>query len=170
MPMPTYKNTNYSIFYATLAMVVICCLTFGGRLIRPAMNKIVSRVELRDYEKAFRTLEHPTGTTPLSLRTTSGVLMDAEQGCDFFVGEIRQFNGNHEVISSSYEEQPVSGNPLEVVFIENGLLPAKVSLFLPEPLNTFTGWDLPPASTGQPMYLVYLLVVGFEGDLELNCR
>ena len=42
--------------------------------------------------------------------------------------------------------------------------------FLPDPINTLTGWELPPGSEGQNMYLVYLLVVGFEGDMKLNCR
>jgi len=171
MPMPYYRNTNYAPFYALLGMALICILTIAGpRFIRPAMNKNLSVIELRDYEKAFRTLQHPSGTTPLALRTTSGVLMDAEQGCDFFVGEIRQFNGTQDAIPSMYAEQLVSGNPLEVAFLEAGQMPSRVSSFLPEPIKNLAGWDLPPASTGQPMYLVYLLVVGFEGDLRLNCR
>jgi hypothetical protein len=171
MPMPSYRNTNYSLIYATLAIMVICCLTFAGpRYIRPATNKILGGIELRNYEKAFQDLQHPVGTTPLSLRTTMGVLTDAEQGCDFFVGEVRQFDGTQESISTAYTDQSVNDVPIQVAFLEDGQLPAQVGAFLPETINTLAGWDLPSGSAGHQMYLVYLLVVGFEGDLKLNCR
>ena len=171
MPMATGRNKNYSLLYATLAIMVICCLTIEGpRFIKSAINEMLGGIELRGFEKAFQDLQHPPGTVHLSLRTTMGILTEAEQGCDFFVGEIRQFDGSQDVISTAYSDQLVSGNPIQVAFPEDGQLPVQVSAFLPEPINSLVGWDLPPGSAGKPMYLVYLLVVGFEGDLKLNCR
>jgi len=168
--MPYYKNTNYSLFYALLALMVICCLGIAGRVIRPAVNKLSSSTELRDLERAFEALQHPAGSLSLSRRTANGILTDAEKGCDLFVGEIRQFDGDREEISPVYARQLVSGYPLKVLFLDNGEFPVETGAFLPESLSTLAGWDLPPASTAQPMYLVYLLVVGFEGHLKLNCR
>ena len=171
MPMVMYKNTNYSLIYATLAVIVVCILTLAGPLlIKPAFNTNIGEIELNRYENAFQDLQHPAGTTSLSLRSTLGVLTDAVQGCDFFVGEIRQYDGDREAISTFYTDQSVSGSPIQVTFLEQGQLPGEVSAFLPESLNTLAGWDLPSGIEDQPMYLVYLLVVGYEGDLKLNCR
>ena len=171
MPMVMYKNTNYSLIYATLAVIVVCILTLAGPLlIKPAFIKNIGGIELNRYENAFQDLQHPAGTTSLSLRSTLGVLTDAVQGCDFFVGEVRQYDGDREAISTFYTDQSVSGSPIQVEFLEGGQMPAQVSAFLPDPINTLTGWELPPGSEGQNMYLVYLLVVGFEGDMKLNCR
>jgi len=64
----------------------------------------------------------------------------------------------------------VSGNSLQVVFLEGGQIPAQVSNSLPEPLNDLAGWELVPGAEQQPLYLVYLLVVDHEGDLRLDCR
>ena len=55
-------------------------------------------------------------------------------------------------------------------YLEERQVPEQVSIFLPEPINNLADRELPPGSDGQPMYLVYLLVTGFEVDLKLNCR
>ena len=41
MPMPTDRNIDYSLIYALLAIVVICCLTIAGPRVKPAMNKVL---------------------------------------------------------------------------------------------------------------------------------
>jgi len=163
MPMPTYKNTNYSLFYITLAIMVICCLTItGAKFIKPAINKMLAKNDLKNFQRAFRDLQHPADTARLSLRSSLCVLTDAEQGCDVFVGEIRQFDGDQQAISTFYTDQSVRSNPIQVAFLEEGRLPVQVSVFLPETLNTLSGWDLPPGSAGKPMYLVYLLVAALK--------
>ncbi len=46
MPMPTDRNVDYSLIYAMLAIVVICCLTFAGpRVVQPAMNKLSTALQ-----------------------------------------------------------------------------------------------------------------------------
>jgi hypothetical protein len=147
MPMPTYRNTNYSPIYVLLAMVLICGLAIIGPLvIRPAMNNLSGSIELHKFKTAFQDTQHPVGTERLALRTSMGDFTGIDQGCDFFVGEVRRYNGSIEIIKAAYADQAISGNPLQVVFIEEGLMPTQVSDFLPELLDNLAGWELPPGT------------------------
>jgi hypothetical protein len=98
MPMPTYRNTNYSLIFVLLAMGLICSLSiFGPRVIRPDMNKLAGSMVLQEFETAFQDVQHPAATDDLSLRTVMGDFYDSEQGCDFYIGEVRRFTGSEEV-------------------------------------------------------------------------
>src|SRR3989304_2511720 len=144
MPMPAYKNTNSSMVYGLLAMLLICVLAVTGPLgIRPALNNLSARISLQKFVAAFQDLQHPVGTERLSLRTSMGDFAGIDQGCDFYVGEVRSFSGSKQDISVAYTDQEIGGNPLQVVYIESGQIPAKLSNSLPEPLDNLSGWGLP---------------------------
>jgi len=171
MPMPAYRNTNYSLIFVLLAIGLICGLSIAGpRVIRPAMNKLAGSMVLQEFETAFQDVQHPAATERLSLRTVMGDFYDSVQGCDFYIGEVRRFTGSEEVILAAYVDQEVSGNPLQVVFLEGGRIPAWVRDSLPEPLNDLAGWELPPGVEQQPLYMVYFVVVDYDGELRLHCR
>jgi hypothetical protein len=170
MPMPTYRNTNCSPVFVLLAMVLICVLFFTGPVLRPAMNKLLGGMALRKFETAFQDVQHPVGTERLSLRATMGDFPGIELGCDFFVGEVRSYVGSEEGIIAAYTGQVIKGNPLQVVFLENGQIPARVSDSLPVPLDNLTGWDLPPGMEQQPSYMVYLLIADYVGNLRFDCQ
>jgi hypothetical protein len=171
MPMPTYRNTNYSLIYVLLAMVLICGLAIAGPLvIRPAMNNLSGSIALNKYKIAFQDIQHPAGTERLALRTSMGDFTGIDQGCDFFVGEVRRYNGREDAIIGAYADQAISGNPLQVMFIEGGLIRTQVSNFLPEQLDNLSAWGLPPGAEQQPLYMVYLVVLDYEGDLRLDCQ
>jgi len=93
-----------------------------------------------------------------------------QRGCDFFVGQVRRNDGNQETILAAYAHQEVEGNPVQVLFIEDGQIPVQVSHSLPAPLNDLAGWELPSDAGQQPLYVVYLLVMGYEGNMKLDCR
>jgi hypothetical protein len=40
---------------------------------------------------------------------------------------------------------------------------------LPEPLDDIAGWELADVAQ-QPLYMVYLLVMDYEGNTKLDCR
>ncbi len=170
MPMPTYRNTNYSLIYVLLAMVLICGLAIAGPVIRPAMNNLSGSIALHKFETAFRDVQHPVGTELLSLRTLMGDFAGIDQGCDFYVGEVRRYSGSEEVIIIAYADRAIRDNPLQVVFIESGQIPARVSNFLPEPLDNLAGWELPPGVEQQALYMVYLLVVDYVWNLGFDCQ
>ncbi|OGO12839.1 MAG: hypothetical protein A2Y53_00985 [Chloroflexi bacterium RBG_16_47_49] len=170
MPMPYYRNTNYSPIYALLGMALICVMTIAGPVFKPVMTNLAGGTVLREFKDTFQDVQHPAGTEHLSLRTKMGEFTGGVKGCDFFVGEVRRFPGNKEIILATYSTQTTTSNPLQVVFLESGQLPPQVSDSLPELLNDLAGWELPPGAGQQPMYMVYLLVVDNEGDLRLDCR
>lgn len=171
MPMPTYRTTNISLIYALLAVGIICGLSIAGPLvIRPAMNELAGKTVLQEFEAAFQDVQHPAGTERLSLRTNWGANSGTEQGCDIYIGELRRYEGGEEHILAAYVGQEVSGNPLQVVFLERGRIPALVSESLPEPINNLAVWELPPGAELQPLYMVLLVVVDYEGDLRIDCR
>ena len=170
MPMPSYRNTNYSPFYALLAMVLICILSIVGPVFRPVITNLAGSVVLREFEAAFQDVQHPAGTERLSVQAKMGEFTGSEQGCDFYVGELRYYDGNKQAILAYYADQATSGFPLEVVLLEGGRIPGQVSGSLPEPLNDLAGWKMPSGVEQQSLYMVYLLVVDNEGDLRLDCR
>ena len=171
MPMPTYKNTNYSLIYATLAIVVICCLSIAGpHFIQPALNNMAGKLVLREFETAFQDVQHPTGTEYVSLRTAMGNFGGSEQGCDFSLGEVRRFEGSEDVILAAYMDQEVKGYPIQVVFLDGGQIPDQVGDSLPEPLNDLADWEIPPDVEQQALYMVYLAILNYEGNQKLNCR
>lgn len=170
MPMPTDRNTDYSLIYAGVAIVIICCLSIAGpRVIKPAMNDLAGRVALQEFEAAFQEVQHPVGTERLSLRTATGDFAHSEQGCDFYVGEVRDYDGDQAEILAAYAHQEVRGNPVQVLFLDDGQIPAQMRDSLPEPLNDLAAWEL-PSDAGQQLYMVYLVVVGYEGNASLDCH
>jgi hypothetical protein len=114
-------------------------------------------------------MQHPTGTERLYLRTTMGNYINNEEGCDIYLGMLRRYDSSEKVILAVYNDQEVNGNPIQVVLIESGRIPSWVSDSLPEPLHDLAEWELPPGAELQPLYIVYLMLVDYEGDLSVDC-
>jgi len=106
----------------------------------------------------------------VSLRTVMGDFSDSEQGCDFFLGEIRHYDGSEDLILAAYTDQAVRGYPVQVIFLNDGQIPDSVSGSMPEPLNDLAGWELPPSVDQQALYMIYFVVLSYDGDIHLNCR
>lgn len=171
MPMPGHRNVDRSLLYVLLAIVLIVFLRVAGSLvIEPAWNHLGGSMALREIETAFREVQHPTGSERLSMRSEVGEFTGGEQGCDFYVGEVRRYEGSEEVVLAAYAGQSVNGNPLQVLFFEGGRIPVQMSRVLPEPLNDLAGWELGTGVGGQSLYMVYLLVVDAEGDRGYDCQ
>lgn len=171
MPMPYGRNVDYSLIKVWLAVIVIVLLTvLGDSVILPAFNNLQRSIELQGIEATFKELRHPIGTERLSLRTAAGDFSDSEQGCDFYVGEVRSFDGDEEIILAAYADQVVRDNPLQVLFLEGGEIAPQTSYSLPEPLNDLDEWELPSDVGRSRLYMVYLAIEGYAGEQELDCR
>jgi hypothetical protein len=165
------KSTNYELIWVALAILLIFCLSIAQPLIiKPAMNDLAGKLALQDFETAFQEIQHPAGTARLSLRTAMGDFTDGEQGCDVYVGEVRRYDGRPEAMLATYSHQTVKGNPLQVLWLEGGQIPAQTSHTLPKPLDNLAGWELPSDAEQQALYMVYLMVVDYEGDSKLDCH
>jgi hypothetical protein len=63
MPMPTDRNTDFSILYAMLAILVIICVNVLSKcVVQPMMNDVSQKMELQELETAFNTVQHPDQT------------------------------------------------------------------------------------------------------------
>jgi hypothetical protein len=170
MPMPNYRNTNYTLVYLWLAIGVIGCLLVAGpRLFQPALDNLIGDFNLRSFEKAFQGLQHPPESEYLDSRFELGDFGGSRQGCDLFLGEIRRYTGSQEIVLASYQEQDVRGHALQVVFLEGDQIPGAKVDSLPAPLDTLSGWELPPGVNQGSLYLVYMLILDDEGELKFNC-
>lgn len=166
-----YRNTDYSMLWVFLAMIVICVITLAGPYVEKTFqsinNDLMAREQLQDLETAFQGIHHPAGTEPSSARNFKGEFTGREQGCDFFVGEIRSYSNGQDDVLSSYSAQVVAGNPVHTLFLEDGQIPGRVSSAFPESLHDLADWQLPEDVGQQQLYLVYVIAADYG---EFDCR
>jgi len=139
-----YQNKDYSLIQVILAIMVICVLTVAGpsvtRLLQSISNDLIGKEKLQELETAFQGIQHPAGTEHVSTRSLTGAFTGQEQGCDFFVGEIRSYSGGQDIVLSAYRDQKVSENPLRTLVLQKGQIPSQESSALPESLNDLADW------------------------------
>lgn len=171
MPMPTYRNVNYTPLYLLLAIGATCGMLITGHFfIEPAFHKIMADMVLEDYEKEYQEVQHPIGTEHLVQKATMGVFNKEEHGCALFLGEVRRYDGSHqELLVEAYAAQDVRGYPLQVIFLEENRIPNGTDGPLPAPMGDLAWWGLPKDVDQGSLYMVTLLVLDDEDILKLNC-
>jgi hypothetical protein len=168
MPMAYHSRPNYSLVYMYIAVVFTCLLLFlGQRVILPVFEDLTRDALLDDYQAAFEQVEHPANTVRLALRALVVYPGAGGQGCDLFVGELRRTSGQLDAIPAAYAGQEAGGAPLQVLLLEEGVLPAAAGAMLPQSLGDLAGWALPDQAQA-PDYLVFVLIPGEEG--AYGCR
>lgn len=166
-----HRNVDYSLIWVILAIIAICALTVAGpslsRLFQSISNELAGGEELEGLATAFQGTQHPAGTERVSSRSLLGEFTGGEQGCDFYVGEIRSYSDSQDVVLSAYSDQEVSGHPIQVQFLEGRQIPSQEGSALPESLNDVADWQLPLDVGQQQLYMVYVMVVDYGG---FDCR
>ena len=172
MPVPYDRNISYEPLYVLLAVIMMCCLNIAGPLfITPAMQKIGQDVALQEFETAFGALQHPGQTALISQKTAAGYLSNSQTGCDFFVGELRSYQGDQDKIRAAYTGQTVKNvDKIPVVFVENGLIQLESGQSFPELIKRLESWTPSQEQGEQPLYIVYIFVTGYQGYSNLDCR
>ncbi len=169
MPMPYDRSANYELIYAFLAVIVICILNLLGPYVNTIFKDTQRDITLQEFVTAFDKLQQPAQTTQISLKTAAGRFSTSQTGCDFFVGELRSYPGNQDEIRAAYAGQSVqNAGEIQLIFIQNGAIPLTGGQPFPESLKTLESWESAPA--GQPLYIVYIVVTGYQGDSNLDCR
>ena len=171
MPMPYDRYRDYSLIYVWIAIIIICCLTFAGpRYVQPIFNDMQAKIELQDFETTFSNIQHPAGTEQVSLRTLKGDFDGNGQGCDFFLGAIRNYAGDKETINTTYAGQMVKDYPIQMALLNGGQISEETAVNLPESLKNLAAWELPADTSEQSLYMVYLVVLDYGKDLKLKCK
>lgn len=162
MPMAYHSRPNYSLVYMYIAVAFTCLLLFlGQRVILPFFEDLTRDALLEDYPAAFEQVEHPAGTARLALRALVVYPGAGGQGCDLFVGELRRASGQLDAILAAYAGQEAGGEPLQVLLLAEGALPAGAGKLLPQSLGDLAGWELPDPVQATD-YLVFVLILGEE--------
>lgn len=170
MPMPYYRNTSSAPLFALLGMVIICLMIFfTPRVLSTTLTKITGKTKLLEFEKDFEKIKHPQGSERISFRSNFGNFVQDPKGCDFFVGELRSYIGDADAVLTNYIGQTVDKYPPQVVLLESEQFPEEIKNVIPSPLNEMTNWNLPQTNEQQLIFLVYVLIVDYEGDLKLDC-
>jgi len=166
-----YRNTDYSMIWVFLAIIVICVLTVASPYVEKQFqsinNDLIGEEKIQELEVAFQEIQHPAGTERISSRNFIGEFTGGKQGCDFFVGEIRSFSGEQEGVLTAYSDQQIIGNPVQTVSLDNMQIPDSVSSALPATLNNLADWKLPGVAEQRQLYLVYVTVADYG---ESDCR
>lgn len=148
-----------------LAVISLCCGVFS------LPDTFTHNQKLASYVAAFQKIDHPLDTSHISFRSKVGLLAGNGNHCDYFVGEMRRFAGERQVIIDFYEGQEVGGEPLFVEFVENGEFPRETSLWsLPGGLNNPHNWLDSPSVSLENVYVVYMLIVGDDAGLDIRCH
>ena len=62
-----------------------------------------------------------------------------------------------------------SDYPIQVLFLDGWKIPDVTSVSMPEPMNDLAEWKLLSDVELNELYMVYLLVLDYEGDLKVDC-
>ena len=170
MPMATDRNRNLSLVYMWLAIIVIIVLLVLSKWVAPTFNNIQKRSALRNLEAEFDQLRHPEGTTLVTRQTTAGLLTDTSASCDFFIGDVRSYDGVQSQIVDWYAAQTVKDEKIGLIFIENGEVPSADTAQLPLTLTSLSRWEVNPVQKDQPLYIVYLFQLGRDTETKIECQ
>ena len=129
-----------------------------------AWFSISNDIKLKKMDIQLSQIKHPVGTSLISTRGAIGVLWGNSDHCDFYVGEMRQFDSNRQKVLDFYHDPDIN-----IAFIENKTMPDGFTTFdVPHELNTFADWGISTADVPENLYLVYIFD-GF-GDVGLDFR
>jgi len=170
MPMPYYRNTSSAPLFALLGMVIVCLMIlFTPRVLSPTLTKITGKTKLLEFEKDFEKIKHPQMSDHLSFRSKVGNFTSDKMGCDFFVGEMHSFDGDERTVQASYYDQKVKNVPIQVLFLVKDKFTDEIRNVIPTPLNEESEWKLPKNEGISSMYLAYLIIEDYVGDMKLDC-
>ena len=131
-----------------------------------ARDSISNNIKLKNMETALSRIEHPVGTSLISTRGAVGVLWGNSNHCDFYVGEMRQFDGDRQKVLDFYHSPDIN-----IAFIENKIMPDGFTTFdVPYELNTFADWGISPADLPANLYLVYTFDGLYDPGMDFRCH
>lgn len=137
-------------------------------------SAIMHQRQLAAYERAFDGLSHPPNTRAVKRLTAEGLLEGNGNHCDYFVGELRSFDGNRSQLRT-YKDQsiPGVGDKAQYIVLEDLVSaqskPSEEPEILPPEsygdLATWSATNLDP----RRHYIVYLFQSMKEPENDINC-
>ena len=126
----------FSLLGLTLVGCTLCTLLLFG-------DTVTHNRALRAHVSAFKMIEHPSDTTSVVRKARVGLQVGNGNHCDYFVGELRTYDGDRQAIEAAYAGQRPGGEIawLAVVFVDAGVIPPEAGWDLPQGLDSLRGWS-----------------------------
>ena len=131
--------------------------------------------DLHRLNRALNATAHPANSRLVSQGQEVGLLIRNGDHCDFFVGELRSFRGTQSGIKKFYSQSKIwnplnnTSQPLEIMFLQNGKIPASKQEYLPSGFDSVSRGSKSPLNTKQHYYLLYFFDVGYDADFDWRC-
>lgn len=154
---------NYLQRLATLSLGIVIIL------IAPFLvYHLINDSRMRKTERSFADIDHPLGSRLVKRVRRVGLMTGNSSHCDFFVGELRTYEGDRNKLQNYYQHatvwSPITNtyqkSAVDIIFIENGSIPDIWKEYLPRPFRTAKDWSLPTDTKNQQFYIVFFFDVG----------
>jgi hypothetical protein len=124
---------------------------------------------------SLKLLEHPADTEHVLDRKNVGLLIGNGNHCDYFVAELRKYNGDREVVLEWYEDETITGPnrkdfDVRVLFLSEGAFVGDKPM-LPYDHDLPDDWLDEVNDPDGDYYLVYVFLGAFEEPgLDPRCH
>jgi hypothetical protein len=149
-----------------VGLALLACAVLSFPIYR---DFLVHDYALYRYAREFRQMAHPADTTLVSYKTALGLITGNGNHCNYFIGELRRYNGDKQALLSFYDTERFAGLGSGLLFIENGAFPADAWESLPHGLDQLSAWLRPPTKATDPLYLVFTLHIDLNAGWDIRC-
>jgi hypothetical protein len=124
--------------------------------------------KLEIMHQSFSSLGHPAGTSSIARQKKVGLLSGQGNHCDYFVGELRSYTGETNIVREWYRRLTISGPDqrrydLDILFLKDGsFTDPDAGWKLPNCCDESREWLYRTEDRKNDFYLVFCLLVGFE--------
>ena len=157
-----------------LLIALALLLTVGlADLFSGFSDTLSNNLNLWRLERSFAAIRHPPATEPIRSEGRVGLLSGNGNHCDYFVGELRAFQGAFSALSDAYSGarvfDPVAGRamPLEVSEVNGDEISAAA---VPIDLESVSAWTWGGRTpSGSRLYLVSYFA-NYEANGDWSCH
>jgi hypothetical protein len=164
------------ILFLVILSIIASLVTFtmGFMPIQMLKDMVSNNLTLARIEGEFEEISHPPNTRLVSQRSAVGLLAGNSNHCDYFVGQLRTYSGNRDILHEYYEKQKSIDpyGPVELLFIDDEPLYS----FSENPLDHLSYEFSDPAAwsdadiTADEHYFVYVFLIGFAPGRDPRCH
>jgi len=162
------KRTVLTLASACIVLCLVACVIVLAPVIGDTM---AHDRKLRRYQAALNEAQHPDDTSLIRAEKRVGLYAGNGNHCDYFVGELRRYAGSRQEIEAFYAGVSIEEYGLvELLFVEDGRFPEQARQTLPPKLDELAEWSASAAELQADVYLVYVLVPGFDAGYDIRCH
>jgi hypothetical protein len=156
-----------------LTLFILCLsicgiVTFTG--IGALSDFMIHNRKLDQHATSFLNVQHPPDTSFVNSNHSVGLFAGNGNHCDYFVGEMRTFDGQQQKLESFYAHQRVADRRPYIAFVGDSEFAEQSKWTIPRILRDPQNWLDSPTDLTDNLYVVHVLVVGSEAGLDMRCR